>query len=336
MSSSFLDALRCQNRGKVPIWLMRQAGRYLPEYRELRSQYEFISMCHRPDLIAKVTLMPIERFDMDAAILFSDILIILELLGRNVRFEEGKGPIIDRPLQGAEDLHLTIKSAEHLSFVAEGIERIKEGCNKPLIGFCGGPFTVASYLIEGGSSRELTKTKKWMFQDRESFLRLLQIITDINIDYLKLQIKAGVDAVQIFDSWAHVLSSHHFALFCKPYLEKIVQALSSTGIPIILFCRGSSFFAKSLAEAHPQAISFDWMAPLACHRSSLGSHIALQGNLDPHVLFGTKELIEQEALSLLEQMRGDPGFIFGLGHGVLPKTPIESVQILLDRVRSFV
>ncbi|MDP1835128.1 MAG: uroporphyrinogen decarboxylase [Chlamydiales bacterium] len=335
MTSLFLNALSCCNDGRPPVWLMRQAGRYLPEYRALRARHDFLDMCHRPELIADVTLMPIKRFDMDAAILFSDILIVLEILGRKVRFEEGVGPVIDRPLANAIDVHeLKIADISQLSFVAEGIARIKQQLRQPLIGFCGGPFTVASYLIEGGSSRELSKTKRWMFQDPDSFHQLLDIITQINIDYLKLQVAAGVDAIQVFDSWAQVLAPNHFEEFSLRYMDKIVKALEPTKKPIILFCRGSSVFAKQLASSQPSAISVDWNSDLAHQRKLLGPNIAIQGNLDPHLLFAPLHVIRREAEDLLSRMRGDKGFIFGLGHGVLPETPIEAVETLVNCVRT--
>jgi uroporphyrinogen decarboxylase len=315
---------------------MRQAGRYLPEYRATRAKHSFIEMCHNPDIIADVTLMPIKRFGMDAAILFSDILIVFEAIGRSIDFKEGIGPVVDRPVRSKEDVR-TLKIADvpaSLGFVAEGVIRIKERLEGPLIGFCGGPFTVASYLIEGGSSRELSQTKRWMFNDPKGFHELMDVLTQVNIEYLHMQVNAGVDAIQVFDTWAQLLSPKHFEEFCLPYLARIVHALKPTEKPLILFCRGASAFAQQLASLQPSAISFDWQCDLAKQRDTIGKHIAMQGNLDPHLLFAPTEVIRCEVEELLGRMQNDKGFILGLGHGVLPETPLEAVETLVECVKA--
>ncbi len=334
MNDRFLRALQGQNFDRPPVWLMRQAGRYLPEYRALRQRCSFLQMCHDPDLIAEVTLMPITRFGMDAAILFSDILLILEAFGRKVAFEEGRGPVIEQPVRTAQDVAgLPEAHLEALSFVGEGIKQLRKVLNVPLIGFCGGPFTVASYLIEGGTSRDLALTKRWMFQDPTSFHALLEKITRASIRQLQFQIDSGVQAIQIFDSWAHVLAARQFREFSLAYLGKIVTALRASGKPIILFCRGSSVFAEQLAELAPAAISIDWNSDLSQQRKRLGPDVALQGNLDPFLLFAPLEVIRTEVKILLNSMKGDPAFILGLGHGVLPQTPVEAVETLVQCVQ---
>lgn len=333
---SILDALQCINNERPPVWLMRQAGRYLPEYRALRAKHSFLEMCHCPDLITQVTMMPIERFGFDAAILFSDILIILEALGRTVRFEEGRGPVIDHPLRCSSDI-ASLKNSDvqkTLGFVAEGIVQLKKRLSVPLLGFCGAPFTVASYLIEGGSSTDLALTKRWMYRDPVGFHLLLDLIAQASIDYLLMQISAGVDAIQIFDTWANALPYRQFGEFSLAYLDRIVQALRPTGKPVILFCRGSSLFAESLVALQPAAISFDWNCDLAHQRKRLGSDIALQGNLDPQLLFAPLPVIEREVNELLDAMEGDSGFILGLGHGILPETPLAAVETLVDCVKA--
>lgn len=328
----FTQALACRNRGRPPVWLMRQAGRYLPEYRALRDRYSFLEMCHQPDLIAEVTLMPINRFGFDAAILFADILLITEAMGFGLRFEDKAGPIIERPLNSPSDIE-DIPSISHvnaLDFVAKGICCLKQNLSVPLIGFCGAPFTVASYLIEGKTSRDLKKTKKWMLQDPISFHRLLKCIADWSIAYLTMQIHAGVDAIQIFDSWANALAHAQFREFSLHYLKYILERIPT--IPTILFCRGSSTFASQLVEAKPSAISLDWNCNIGNMRKVI-PHIALQGNLDPDILDAPPSVVEKEVDAILDSMQGDPGFIFNLGHGIFPTASLESVHTLVDCVK---
>jgi uroporphyrinogen decarboxylase len=330
----FLDALKCRNSSnRPPVWLMRQAGRYLPEYRALRQKYSFLEMCHQPDLITEVTLMPIKRFGMDAAILFADILLISEAMGVGLHFDDGIGPVIDRPVRSAADLvNLPPPShADALHFVAEGIRHVKPQLNVPLIGFCGAPFTVASYMIEGKSSRDLKKTKQWMLQDPDSFHRLLTLIADWSVVYLQMQIEAGIDAIQIFDSWANMLAHQQFKEFSLHYMQYILDRIPN--VPIILFCRGSSTFASQLAEIKPAGISLDWNCDITQMRRVIPLNIALQGNLDPDILEAPLPVIKKEVQRILRGMKGDPGFIFNLGHGVFPSVPLEAVQTLVDCVK---
>lgn len=336
-SSVFLNALACQNQGRPPVWLMRQAGRYMPEYRALRARYSFLEMCHTPDLITEVTQLPIKVFGFDAAILFSDILLITEALERGLRFEEGAGPIIDRPVTNAAEVDALpqIDVKEKLGYVAEGIKQLKSVLTVPLIGFCGAPFTVASYLIEGQSSRDLKKTKQWLLKDPVGFHQLLEKITHVTIQYLKMQIAAGVDAIQIFDSWANVLSHDQFQEVSCAYLAQIIKALKGSKKPIILFCRGSSAFFPSLAALQPQAISLDWQADLRHIREKIGSAIALQGNLDPDVLYAPAATVQKETLRLLNRMKNDRGYIFNLGHGIHPDTPVSAVHSLVECIKNF-
>lgn len=333
-----LDALKCENsRGRPPVWLMRQAGRYMPEYRKIREKHSFLEMCHSPELAAKVTLLPVDRFGMDAAILFSDILVIPEALDMGLYFDEGRGPIFDRPLEKASDIERlpNIDVGDRLSFVKEAIALIKKECTVPLIGFAGAPFTVASYMIEGGSNKALKKTKKWMFDDPASFHCLLDRIAETTIDYLNMQIDAGVDALQLFESWASYLSFSHFKEFSLRYLEKISGSLKKRDLPLILFCRGSSAFAGLLASIRPCALSIDWNADLEELRKSFPPPLALQGNLDPDILCAPHAVIRKEVLKLLGAMRGDPGYIFNLGHGITPDVPPDAVQLLVDTVKYY-
>lgn len=333
----FLEALHGRNTGRPPVWLMRQAGRYMPEYRAIRSKHSFLEMCHQPELIVEVTKLPLKAFQMDAAILFSDILMIPEALEVGLRFDDGVGPVIERPLRSINDVRNlpAIDAKEKLQFVAKGISLLKKEIDVPLIGFCGAPFTVASYMIEGGSSKTLKKTKEWMLRDPEGFHALLDKIADHSIHYLQMQIDAGVDAVQIFDSWANYLGHRQFREFSWGYLQKILQGLKRP-TPTLLFCRGSSVFAPDLAQLKPNAISLDWNANLDAMRKVIPQSIALQGNLDPDILYASKETIQREVRHLLDQRKGDPAYIFNLGHGISPDMPYENVRTLVQTVQTYI
>lgn len=335
MNDLFLKALRCENHSRPPVWLMRQAGRYMPKYRQLREKYSFLEMCHTPELISKVTRLPIDEFGMDAAILFSDILVIPEAFDRGLRFDEKKGPIIERPIIKINDIESlkTIDVKESLKYVSDGIQLLQD-LNVPLIGFSGGPFTVASYMIEGGSSRDLKKTKQWMIREPESFHLLLEKITKSTIDYLNLQIESNVDALQIFDSWANYLSYDHFQEFSLKYLEKILIGIQRK-IPTLIFCKGSSLFASEIAKIKPSGISLDAQGDLKKLREDIDRKIAIQGNLDPDVLYGDKETIRRETKKILDKMKGESGFIFNLGHGILPDMTEDSVRILVETVKNY-
>lgn len=332
MNRRFLDALECRNTGRPPLWLMRQAGRYLPEYRALRALHSFETLAHTPELIVQATLTPFARFPFDAAILFSDILVATEAMGKTFHFHEQKGPVLEDPLHDIRDVeNLPDPDFSCLSCVLEGIRLLLPQLKVPLIGFCGGPFTVASYLIEGESSRDLRKTKRWLYRDPQGFHKLLHRLTQLHIAYLKMQIQAGVAAVQIFDSWAYVLPENAFMDFVLPYLKQMVQAIQSH-VPVILFCRGSSIFAKALATTKPACISVDWSRDIAEIRREIGPGIALQGNLDPDLVAASPTETARQARCLVDSMQDDKGYICNLGHGVLPETPLESIEKLLEVV----
>lgn len=336
MNTIFLEALSGKNEsGRPPLWLMRQAGRYMHEYRKLREKYSFLGMCGQPELIAEVTELPIKTFGFDAAIIFSDILLIVESFGLKLRFEENEGPILEPALQTADDvkkLHCRDLSSR-FSMVVEGVKLLKGRLKVPLLGFAGAPFTVASYMIEGKSSRDLKKTKAWMLKDPESFSLLLDKIADATAEYLNMLIDAGVDGIQLFDSWAHVLAWKQFEEYSLTYLKRVMSKLKPC--PVILFCRGASAFYEGLATIHPQAISLDWQCDIQAVRKRVPQSIALQGNLDPDILLGDHRLVTKEAKILLEKMRGSPSFIFNLGHGILPTTPEDNVRALVECVKEF-
>ncbi len=335
--SLLLDALACRNTSRrPPVWLMRQAGRHLASYRKIRSRCSFLQMCHDPALIAEVTQLPIDAYGLDAAILFSDILVIPEAMGVGLRFEDQVGPIIERPIQSPQQIEdLPPVNIEKLQYVAQGIALLKRVLKIPLIGFCGAPFTVASYMIEGKSSRDLKKTKRWMMQDPVSFSALLNKITDWSSAYLRMQAASGVDAIQIFDSWAHFLSHRDFRAFSLNYMQKLLQTVNACCLPSILFCKGSSVFADQIAELSPAGIGLDWNCHLPKIRQQVGDRVCLQGNLDPDILYAPLDRIKDETLRLLDDMRGDRGFIFNLGHGIPPDVTEEAVRTLVESVKSY-
>lgn len=333
--STLLDALHCRNRSSPPIWLMRQAGRYLPEYQKIREKYTFWEMVSTPEIAKDVTLMPLKRFDLDAAILFSDILVVPQAMGFKVNFIEGTGPVFESPLKSIKEVESiqTRDVKEDLGYVFKAIRALREELTIPLIGFCGAPFTVASYMIEGRSSKELNQTKTWLLSNPESFHALLEKITTVSIQYLLEQIEAGVQVIQIFDSWANVLSYSYFEECSSFYLRKILKAVHGK-VPLIFYCRGTSSYYPALIQLPLQGISADWSVNLKFLREKIPRSFALQGNLDPSLLFAPKETLKEKVLELLDSMKGEAGFIFNLGHGVLPKTPIDSVKLMIDLIKS--
>lgn len=314
--SPFLHALAGKNKSAPPIWIMRQAGRYLPEYRKLRENYPLRDLFFTPELAVEITLMPIRRFAFDAAILFADIAHVSLMLGRTLDFKEG--PVI---LPNATPQDTFTISDEPLEIVRQIILALKKELKVPLIGFCAEPFTLATYMIEKDQA------KRWLYSDPESFHRLLSSITEASLRYLSMQIEAGVDAVQIFDSGSHVLSQSDFLTFSWPYTQKLIQ----TSVPTILFSKHSS---RLLPLPIPCALSVDWSHPIASFRQALGPSIPLQGNLDPDLLFAPPPIIKRETQKLLSSMKNDPAFIVNLGHGIKPTTPLISVETLINCVRN--
>lgn len=325
-----LKALKCQNEGRPPVWLMRQAGRYMPQYKKIKEGKTLYEMFHDPETVVEVTLLPIDLLQVDAAILFSDILTVLDGLNIRYEFQEGIGPVVLDTPAAMQAIEPQVAYAP----VIESIRELKKHLKVPLLGFAGAPFTIASYIIEGKTSRDLRKTKQWLFREPMSFMRLLDQITEATISYLNCQIDAGVQAVQLFDSWANAVGIDEFREVCLKPMRAIVEAVKKRGIPIILFTRGSCLFAEELASLNPSAISLDWSGDLAQIRHRISPKIALQGNLDPMALYGPQEMIRSKIDTMLHAMRGHPGYIFNLGHGILPDTPFENVQFLVDYVRS--
>ncbi len=306
----------------------------MPAYRALREKHSFLELCHDPSLITKVTLLPIQEFGFDAAIIFSDILLIAEAFGLSLRFEEGVGPIIDPPVRSHADV-AKLKGRSllpTLSCVLEGIRLFKKESSVPLIGFAGAPFTIASYLIEGGSFSGLKYTTEWVERDPASFQALVDLIADYTAAYINLQIEAGIDAVQLFDSWAHLLQPDIFSRFGAGSIKRVLTQLKTC--PVILFCRGPEPYYEILSGLQPAGLSIGWDTSMVALRKSLGQGIALQGNLDPNILLTNTSTVKRETLKLLKSMQGDPRFICNLGHGILPATPVENVHAFVECVHS--
>lgn len=335
----FLKAANSEITERPPVWMMRQAGRFMKEYWDIKNKYSFLEMCKTPEIAADVTMLPIDLLDVDAAILFSDILVTAEAMGGQLSFEAGVGPLFANPVKNEADIEalLVDGTEDRLKYVADAIKVIQQRLNgtKPLIGFAGAPFTVMSYLIEGGSSKDFKKTKLFIHNQPALAHKLLQKIADVTVMYLNMQIAAGVNALQLFDSWALALSWDDYNEFSHRYNTQIISKLNRTGIPIISFCKGSSVFAPLMAEAKPDVISIDWNADLLDMKNKLPKGIAVQGNLDPFVLYADKKVIKERIHKLFERMRGTEGFIFNLGHGIMPDIPFDNVKFAIDTVREF-
>jgi uroporphyrinogen decarboxylase len=334
MRALLLDALRCSNLGPPPVWLMRQAGRYMPQYRALRERYSLWELFHNPELAARITLLPIDLLDVDAAIIFSDILVIAECLGLQIAFPDTGGPRVVPNIATKEQIDALPLSEvkETLSYVLTAMRSLKNTLQVPLKGFCGGPFTIATYLMNSTSKDQFAKIKHWIAEDPASVHRLLAKITTVTIDYLQEQIVAGAAAVQIFDSWANILNPEQFHVFCLPYLARILQAVGPLA-PAIVFCRDSSLRFKELAALKPAAISLDAHYPMAELRARIPSFIAVQGNIAPELLKRPLPDIRAAVQELMQSMQGEKGFIVNLGHGVLPDIPFEHVQHFVTSVK---
>jgi uroporphyrinogen decarboxylase len=336
MDSVFLNALNGQNQcGRPPVWLMRQAGRYMKAYQGLRSKHSFMQMIHTPELAAEITLQPVQAFGLDAAILFSDILVVPESLGMSLQFVDGKGPIFEKPIRTEADV-CQLETAGHrdsLQFVTAAITAVKPALDVPLIGFAGSPVTVALYMIDGGSSPDHRNARLWLHQNPELAQRLFDLLTDQTISYLASQVAAGVDAIQIFESAGALLSPSEFRKWSLPCLIRIGDALSKLRIPSILFYRGAGPTFQALTQLPYQALSIDWSMPIEMAKQyRVDKH--LQGNLDPVALLGPMSHLQSEVWHILSTMKGDPGFIFNLGHGVLPQTPEHRIKELVEWIHS--
>jgi len=334
----FLRACRLEPVDATPVWFMRQAGRYLPQYRALRDKYTLLELCRQPDLAVAVTLQPLEVIDLDAAILFSDLLLPFAPMGLAFDFVKGEGPSIANPIRSAADVgRLTAFEPEALGHVLETIRILRrelEG-RVPLIGFGGAPFTLAAYAIEGGPSRDYLRTKAFMYEEPRSWHRLCGLFAETVTTYLRAQVSAGAQALQIFDSWAGALSSADYREFVLPHTRRIFDAIRGMGVPTIHFGTGTANILQDLREAGGDVIGADWRIPLDDAWDRIGHDRAIQGNLDPTLLLAPLDRLLNGADDVLERAAGRPGHIFNLGHGILPSTPVDHVQALAQHVHRY-
>ena len=334
-ASVFLDACRRRPTAFTPVWLMRQAGRYLPEYRAMRERHGFLELCKNPQAATDVTLQPVERLGVDAAILFADILLVLEPLGVGLEFTKGEGPHIERPVRSAADVarfgRADVDASVGFVFETVRLARKALGERVPLIGFAGAPFTLASYLIEGGASREFLLTKRFMRAERDAWHAMLGRLAGITTDYLNGQITAGAQAVQLFDSWVGTLSPADYREFVLPHTRTVIERLNPD-VPVIHFGVGTATLLPMMKEAGGDVIGLDWRVELGSAWERLGFDVAVQGNLDPAVLLSSTAEIRRAAKAILDGAARRPGHIFNLGHGVHQETPVENVKALVDIV----
>ncbi|MFB3148381.1 MAG: uroporphyrinogen decarboxylase, partial [Thermodesulfobacteriota bacterium] len=336
-NSVFMKACRLEETDYTPIWLMRQAGRYMREYREIRSKISFLELCKTPELAAEVTLSAVDRLGVDAAIIFADILLIVEPLGVGLEFSKGEGPRIKRPVRSGKAVdRINDFDPESLQYVYDALKITRRALDpkKALIGFAGAPFTVASYMIEGGGSRTYENTKGLMYKDPGAWHTMMEKLSTATASYLNNQIKAGADAVQLFDSWVGCLSRDDYKEFVLPYMIKLISEIHKD-TPVIHFGTGTGALLDLIKESGSQVIGLDWRVDLAKAWRQIGYDRAVQGNLDPVLLFSTPSEIRRRTKKIMDKAKGRPGFIFNLGHGILPKTPVDNVLALIDFVHEY-
>jgi uroporphyrinogen decarboxylase len=337
-NSIFVRACKGLPTPSTPVWFMRQAGRYMAEYREVRKHHSLVEICKKPELAAQVTIEAAEILQVDAAIIFADLLLPLEVMGLPFHFSAGEGPVIERPLRTAADVQaLTTNGAPELQYVSEAIAKCVKhwGDKLPMIGFCGAPFTLASYMIEGGGSRNYIEVKKMMYRSPEVWDELLGKLNTVLVDYIADQVKAGADVVQVFDSWVGCLSVADYRQYVLPRTKELITALRKTGAPIIYFGTDSTTLLPSMNETMADVIGLDWRVPFDEGWRLLNHRPAVQGNLDPVTLYADWELIQQRAQEILDMAGSRPGHIFNLGHGILPQTPVDNVKRLARFVQEY-
>jgi len=335
-NSLFVRAAKAQPTERTPIWLMRQAGRYMAEYRAVRKHHSLIEICKQPKIAARVTIEAAEILKVDAAIIFADLLLPLEVMGLPFHFAAGEGPKIEKPVRTAEDItRLRTDRAAELGYVSEAIKLVCKhfGDRLPVIGFCGAPFTLASYMIEGGGSRHYIHTKKMMYSAPGAWNELMTKLVTVTAEYSAEQVRAGADTIQIFDSWVGCLSVEDYRHYVLPHVTALVKRLQKSGVPIIYFGTDSSTLLPSMQETAADVIGLDWRIPLDTGWQSLGNKGAVQGNLDPVLLFANWNELKSRAEDVLRRAAGRPGHIFNLGHGILPETPVENVKSLCAYIR---
>jgi len=336
MNTNFLKACKGEEVSHTPIWIMRQAGRYLPDYHKVRGKVTFLELCKTPELAAEVTLQPVDILGVDAAILFSDILVVLDAMGMPLEFREKQGPVLPAPIRSKEDVDKLIvpDPVDKLGYVMDTIQILRrELVDKvPLIGFSGAPFTLATYMVEGGSSKNFFQTKKMMYSAPEVYGAMLDKVTECTISYLQAQVEAGAQALQVFDSWAGALAPCDFAEFALPYVKKIMDALKPAGVPLIYFANNGATLMNLSKTCGADVQGLDWRVNLADAIKVFGPAISVQGNLDPCALLLPEDKLEKRIAGILEEGKAARGHIFNLGHGILPETPPEKAKFVVDTV----
>jgi uroporphyrinogen decarboxylase len=334
VDSPFLQAARRKPVDRTPIWLMRQAGRSLPEYRKLRERWTLVDIVAQPELCAEVTLQPVRRLQVDAAVMFADIMLPLRGMGVDFELVESVGPVIERPVRTPADVDALGEpdGEEAAPQVIESVKRVVAESPVPVICFCGAPFTLASYLIEGRPSRDFSLAKRFMFSEPAAFDRLLGKLAGVMARYLAAQVAAGASALQVFDSWVGALAVEDYDERVAPHTRAIFDATASLGVPRVHFGTGTASLLESIAATGPDVVSLDWRVPLDAGWHRVGLAKGVQGNLDPAVLLGPPELVRERARDVLRRAGGRPGHVFNLGHGVLPETPLENLQTLVQTV----
>ena len=335
----FLKACRREPTDVTPVWFMRQAGRYMKAYRDLKEKFSFLEMCRTPELATEVTLQPLNILGVDAAIIFADILLPLEPMGTGLEFTVGDGPSIPRPVRTHQDVEnlRPVNAEEQLGYVGQAIKMVRaelEG-KMPLIGFSGAPFTLASYMVEGGKSKDFNITKLLMYEHPETWRLLMEKVSEVLIDYLKMQVKAGAQTLQVFDSWIGCIGPHDYREFILPYTKKVLDGVSFLGVPVINFSTGTSAMLNLIYQAGGDVMGFDWRVHLDEAWKAVGYEKAIQGNLDPSVLFAPISVIRERVNDILKRANGKPDHIFNLGHGILQHTPVDHVKAVVDMVHEY-
>jgi uroporphyrinogen decarboxylase len=338
MNSRFLDACRRRPTDVRPVWFMRQAGRYMKQYREIRAKASILEICKRPDLAAQVTLQPVEILDVDAAIIFADLLLPVEPMGLKLKFVTGEGPNIANPVRTSDDVDsLSISNTDELGYVGEAIQLVVRQLagRVPVIGFVGAPFTLASYMIEGGPSKSFIRTKAMMYRDETLWRRLMGKLVDVLGPFAIAQATAGARAIQVFDSWVGALGPDDYVRYVAPYSRALIERIRTASVPVIHFGTGAAGFFRELHAAGGDVMGVDWRVNIDQAWMDISYRSAVQGNLDPAVLFAPLPELKMRVLELLKRTGSRPGHIFNLGHGILPETPVDNVKAVVDIVHEF-
>ncbi|HUS08637.1 MAG TPA: uroporphyrinogen decarboxylase [Bryobacteraceae bacterium] len=338
MNSRFLDACRRRPTDVRPVWFMRQAGRYMKQYRDIRSKHGILEICKRPDLAAAVTLQPVEVLDVDAAIIFADLLLPVEPMGLKLEFLSGEGPRIDNPVRNSSDVDsLSISNTDDLGYVGEAIQQVVKALagRVPVIGFVGAPFTLASYMIEGGPSKTFLQTKQMMYRDETLWRRLMGKLVDVLGSFALLQVAAGAKVIQVFDSWVGALGPDDYVRFVAPYSRALIERIRASGVPVIHFGTGAAGFFRELHAAGGDVMGVDWRINIDQAWADISYRSAVQGNMDPAALFSPLPDLKARVHELLKRTGARPGHIFNLGHGILPETPVDNVKAVVQMVREF-